>query len=73
MAIPILPETLYADNAAQTVHEHRELCRHIRARNAVAAEKRRTSRQGAGSPPSFPEGRRQVRGSTLKWARGGRR
>jgi DNA-binding GntR family transcriptional regulator len=31
-------ETLYADNAAQTVDEHRALCRVMRARNPGAAE-----------------------------------
>ncbi|MFI5339346.1 MAG: GntR family transcriptional regulator [Candidatus Methylomirabilales bacterium] len=32
-------ETLYADDAARTLREHRRLRGHIRARNAVAAEK----------------------------------
>src|SRR5262245_50689832 len=31
-------EMLYADDAVQTVEDHRELCRHFRARDAVAAE-----------------------------------
>lgn len=32
-------ETLYADDAERTLQEHRQLCRHIRARNAVPAER----------------------------------
>jgi DNA-binding GntR family transcriptional regulator len=31
-------EMLYADDAVQTVQDHRVLCRHLRARDAVAAE-----------------------------------
>jgi hypothetical protein len=31
-------ETLYADNADRTLREHPEICRHIRARSAKAAE-----------------------------------
>ncbi len=32
-------ETLYADDAARTLREHRQLCRYIRSRDATAAER----------------------------------
>lgn len=64
-------ETLYADDAARTLREHRQLCRHIQRRNVEAAERlirdhigrardnlvRVLALQGGGGPPLKSRGR----------------